>query len=397
MTLPAANAQDDVQHSAFDSTFGAAILSGNSEVKRSGDAVELGLELGLFLIAIAMWGWWWFAMFSDSSLGEFFRIDPPHTWRTRGIDFQNFTGASVLGVAALLTVAATASTVDVEAIDALDLPAFVAMALKLVLFAVFLLGVAGVPLVLIGLFWPTDLPWWARPDKRWLRRQEAKLDSKKQAAATARQPRRFTSEQTLRADQLSAHRSAKSSRERRILTPGLGGAAAPFWKLFALGLAVYFARYLYRWALSDAGATRADTIHFCVAGAVYLAAAYYFLFRFRTRRKHVVDPRRKCYEQLSVQARSYYDELPHAYDYYVSHPHVLDQSLLTLQQLAILEMSDAEVKDMVQSTSPFTTTPGQLAVTVVLCVVLFVVLCLAPLAGFNVLEEMWLLGYDESF
>lgn len=397
MTLSAANAKDHVQHSAFDSTFGAAILSGNSEVKRSGDAVELGLELGLFLIAIAMWGWWWFAMFSDSSLGEFFRIDPPHTWRTIGIDFQNFTGASVLGIAALLTVAPIASAVDVEAIDSFGLPAFVALALKLLLFAVFLLGVAGVPLVLIGLFWPTDLPWWARPDKRWLRRQEAKLDSKKQAAAMARPPRRFNPDRALRADQISARRTVKQSRKRRILTPGLGGAAAPFWKLFVLGLAVYFARYLYRWSLSDSGAASADTLHYYAAGALYAGGIYYFLFRFRAEKHRPSDPRTTLYNQLSTQAQRYYDELLHGYDYYAAHPDELDQDLLTLRQLALLEMSDAEVQDMVHSESPFTTTPGQLTVTVVLCVVMFVVLCLAPLAGFNVLEEIWILGYDESF
>lgn len=339
--------------------------------------------IAYLLVVIGLWTWWAAAMFSDSGLGDIARWDYFPNWRT---NYQNFLATGLPGFAYLVTIYPLMNVIQDHQLDTLRSPPWLAVLIKILLVFIFVTGVLAILGILMSIFWWGTLPWWMRADKRWQRRQDAKLDVDKQAAAEARPARKFDPAKALRADQIEPVSTLEPKRERRYLEPGLGEATVPYWKAFVLGLAVYLARHLYRWALSDAAAAIADTVHYLAAGAVFLGAIYYFVFRFRVTNIRRSDPRKDVYQQLSAAAQDYYHQLSRGYDYYAAHPEKLDQSLLTLDELQILEMSDAEVSDHARRGSDVSTTPGQLTVAVIGCLVMLLLVTVLPLYGVNVIE-----------
>lgn len=339
--------------------------------------------IAYLLVVIVLWTWWAAAMFSDSGLGDLARWDFYPNWLT---NYHNFLATGLPGFAYLVTIYPLMGLIQNHQLDTLRSPLWLAVLIKILLVFIVVTGLLAIVGILVSIFWWGDLPWWLRADKRWQRRQDAKLDPDQQAAAEARPARNFDPATALRADQITPVSTLEPKRERRYLEPGLGEATVPYWKTFALGLVVYLARHLYRWALSDAAAAIADTVHYLAAGAVFLGAICYFLFRFRVTKIRRGDPRKDVYQQLSAAAQAYYHQLSRGFDYYAAHPEKLDQSLLTLNELQILELSDTEAKALARRRSDVSTTPGQLAVTVIGCIVMLLLVTVLPLYGVNVIE-----------
>ncbi|MDO5726441.1 MAG: hypothetical protein Q4Q03_00785 [Bowdeniella nasicola] len=348
--------------------------------------------LGFWLIVALLWAWWYFAMFSDSGLGEIARQKPLlPTWNW-SFNYDKVVGVTIPGFAVLLTGFGIYEMVgDLDAAT-FGVPTWLARLINGCYTAAMVASWLGLPAILIGLLWPTKFPWWADPHQRWLRRQEAQLDPKQQTRAEAEASKKFTADAALRADQITPANTAHAADDQVRILHGTGEASGPFLRVLLLGLGCYFARYIHRLYLDGQALATADRVHYLLVGAIFGAGIYYFTFHYRSPKRQVRDIRAQYFDALDAKAKRYYAQLPHSANYYRTHRDELDETILPLEELVVLELKDREAKALSRQVA---STYGEVGTAIVECAIMAIILAILPLYGINVLE--WLFTAWQGF